>query len=97
MLRAVDYILIIYMMINVASFSLYGADKRRARKGRWRIRESVLLGAAGLMGGVGAWLGMRVFRHKTKHTVFRICVPAAALMQAALMAYVLIRLSGVLG
>jgi len=91
-MRAVHYLLIIYAMINVISFSLYGIDKRRAKKNRWRIRESVLLGVTWLMGGVGAWAGMRVFRHKTKHTAFVISAPLAAALQMILMGYATFRL-----
>lgn len=85
-------LLTLYAMINVVSFTLYGLDKRRAEKNRWRIRERVLLGAAWLMGGVGALVGMRLFRHKTKHAVFVISVPLAAVLQLALVAYAVFRL-----
>lgn len=86
------YLLILYAMINVVSFTLYGMDKLRAKKNRWRIRERVLLGAAWLMGGVGALVGMHLFRHKTKHAVFVISVPLAAVLQLALVAYAVFRL-----
>jgi len=91
-MRAVHYLMIVYAMINVISFSLYGIDKRRAKRNRWRIRESVLLGVTWLMGGVGAWAGMRVFRHKTKHTAFVISAPLAAALQMILMGYATFRL-----
>ncbi len=52
------------------AFILYGADKRRARKGHWRIPESVLLGFGFFGGSIGALLGMYLFRHKTKHWYF---------------------------
>lgn len=87
---------LIFVMINVISFSLYGIDKRRARRNLWRIRESVLLGFTWLMGGVGAYAGMRVFRHKTKHTAFVISAPVAAVLQLALMVFATIRLAGTL-
>ena len=61
--------------INVLAFILYGVDKRRAVRNKYRIRESVLLWMARLGGGVGSWLGIKAFRHKTKHTRFRIVVP----------------------
>jgi len=91
-MRAAHYLMIVYAMINVISFSLYGIDKRRAKRNRWRIRESVLLGVTWLMGGVGAWAGMRVFRHKTKHTAFVISAPLAAALQMILMGYATFRL-----
>ena len=89
MLRA---IWIVFLMLNVISFSLFGLDKQRARRGLWRIRESVLLACTWLMGGAGAWLGMRVFRHKTKHRAFVICTSAASVLQLALMALVTLKL-----
>jgi len=93
-MRALHYLLIVYAMINVVSFAMYGIDKRRAKKNRWRIRESALLGITWLMGGVGAWLGMRIFRHKTKHTAFVVSAPLAAVLQIALMVFATIRLMG---
>ena len=67
------------------TFVLYGVDKRRARRKAWRIPERVLLTATWLMGGVGAYAGMQVFRHKTKHAIFRYSVPTAAILQMILM------------
>lgn len=60
---------------GIVSFVLFGVDKSRARRGEWRIPERVLLGSALLGGGLGALLGMRVFRHKTKHLKFLLGVP----------------------
>lgn len=68
--------LIYYLLIiNVLAFVLYGVDKRRAIQNKYRIRESILLWMARLGGGVGSWLGIKSFRHKTKHTKFMIVVP----------------------
>lgn len=70
----------LWAAINVFVFSLYGADKRRAIRGAWRIPERALLTGTWLLGGVGAWLAMRVFRHKTKHAVFRVSASAGAIL-----------------
>ena len=83
---------IVYLMLNVIAFSLFGLDKQRARRGLWRIRESVLLAVTWLMGGLGAWLGMRVFRHKTQKRVFVISAGVATVLQLALIALATIRL-----
>ena len=83
---------IVYLMLNVIAFSLFGLDKQRARRGLCRIRESVLLAVTWLMGGLGAWLGMRVFRHKTQKRVFVISAGVATVLQLALMALATIRL-----
>ena len=56
----------------------YGVDKRRAKRGAWRIPEKTLLLCTWLLGGVGALIGMRVFHHKTKHRLFTISAPIAA-------------------
>ncbi len=64
------YYLIFLAVMSVIAFLLYGIDKRKAQKNKWRIRESVLLGFGFFGGAVGALLGMKLFRHKTKHWYF---------------------------
>ena len=61
-----------------------------------RSRERELLGATWLMGGVGAYVGMQLFRHKTKHTAFVISAPVAAVLQLLLMAFATLKLTGIL-
>ncbi len=63
------YLLVIAVM-SVLSFFLYASDKRRAKKKRWRIKESVLLSFGFFGGAVGAIAAMKLFRHKTKHWYF---------------------------
>ena len=62
-------------LVNLLAFVMYGIDKKRAMQKRFRIPERTLLWMARLGGGVGSWLGIKLFRHKTKHTRFRILVP----------------------
>jgi uncharacterized membrane protein YsdA (DUF1294 family) len=62
---------------NIIVFALYGLDKYKAQKKKWRISESFLILCAFLMGSVGALLGMQILRHKTKHAKFKILVPIA--------------------
>lgn len=69
-----------YIFINIVAFVLYGMDKAKAKKHKWRIPEKTLLGIAFLGGGPGAFLGMKIFHHKTKHTLFRILVPVAIVL-----------------
>ena len=83
---------IVDLMLNVIAFSLFGLDKQRAKRGLWRIRESALLAVIWLMGGVGAWLGMRLFRHKTQKRRFVISANVASVLQLALIALATIRL-----
>ena len=60
------HLIIIYylLVINAVAFFVYGIDKLKARKGRWRISEATLLLLAIVGGSVGAWLGMKVWHHK---------------------------------
>lgn len=73
-------------MLNLYSFLLMGWDKRCAKKGAWRVPERRLFLAAICFGALGGALGMRVFRHKTKHWYFRIFFPVLLVVQAALIA-----------
>ena len=76
------------LAVNILAFCLYGIDKRRAIKERWRIPETTLLGVALVGGSIGAWAGMQTFRHKTKHWKFKILVPLFFLIQAAGIVYI---------
>ena len=76
--------------LNLAGFILMGADKRRARKGKWRIPEATLFSVAALGGSIGSIAGMYTFRHKTKHKSFVYGMPAILLAQAVL-AFLLLR------
>ena len=77
---------IIYLAaINVITFIMFGADKARAAKGRWRISESALILAALLGGSTGALAGMRIFHHKTKHRKFTIGISVILALQIILM------------
>ena len=78
--------LLYLLIINLLGFVLYGVDKAKSKgKGR-RIPERTLLWVARLGGGVGCWLGMMLFRHKTKHNRFMILVPLWTVLWAAAMA-----------
>jgi len=72
---------------NAAAFVLMGLDKHRARRNKWRIRETTLVLASGLFGALGGTLGMHVFRHKTRHWYFRWGFPAMLAVQCALLAW----------
>ena len=73
------------IVINIVTFVVYGIDKWKAMKGRWRISEFTLLLLAVIGGSIGALLGMRVWHHKTKHLKFKYGVPLILLAQLALL------------
>lgn len=68
-------------IINALSFLLMHIDKEKAKAGRWRIPEATLLGTAFIGGSLGAYLGMRIFRHKTRHPKFSISLPVLLSVQ----------------
>lgn len=75
------------VVINLVSFMMFGIDKYKARRGQWRISEATLLAVAAIGGSLGAWMGMKVWHHKTLHSKFRYGVPIMLLAHIALMAY----------
>jgi uncharacterized membrane protein YsdA (DUF1294 family) len=86
--------LVVIAVMNVVYFSLMGIDKRRARRGVWRISEKALFLTTACFGGLGGVLGMNVFHHKTKHWYFRVFFPVLLIVQIALLAagvYLLMR------
>lgn len=83
-------VLILYLtIINITALIMYGTDKRRAIKKKWRIPEKYLIGVAIAGGSVGAIAGMYLFRHKTKHFKFTFGVPLVLIIQVIIFALVL--------
>lgn len=86
-----QHIIVIYLVaINVATFITYGIDKWKAKRSKWRIRETALLGQAVLGGSVGAWLGMKVWHHKTMHKKFKYGVSATIIIHLTIFGYLII-------
>ena len=86
------YFLLYLLLMNVIAFVFMHADKRRARKNRWRIPERTLIGTAVLGGSIGALIGMYTFRHKTKHPKFTLGVPAILIAQVALAVWLFLKI-----
>lgn len=73
---------------NIFVLILYAADKRYARKGSWRIKESTLIASAFLLGGLGAVCSMCMFRHKTTKIKFRILLPLALALNISIVIWI---------
>ena len=73
--------------INVITFMVYGIDKLKAKKGKWRIPEATLLLLAIVGGSIGAWTGMKVWHHKTLHKKFKYGIPLILIVQIGLCLY----------
>lgn len=84
-----DKLIIVYfIIINIIAFGIYGMDKLKAKQNAWRISEKMLFGVAFLGGSVGAYAGMKVFHHKTRHWYFVVGIPLIFMVQAILALYV---------
>lgn len=73
--------------INALSFFLFGLDKYRAKKKRWRIPEITLFALSLLGGSLGSFLGMQFFRHKTKKLKFQIGIPLCFLLNVLIICF----------
>lgn len=77
-----SYLITYYILaINVITFVIYGIDKLKAKKGKWRTPEACLLGLAVIGGSIGAYLGIKVWHHKTLHKKFKYGIPAIIILQ----------------
>ncbi len=78
------YILSYAVIINIIGYIIMIIDKYKAKKNKWRIRESTIF-IIGLVGGAtGVVLGMTMFRHKTQHKKFYIGMPLIVIVQSIL-------------
>ena len=84
----ITYLLWYLAAVNIVTFTVYGVDKAKARRGAWRVPEKTLFLLPLLGGSVGALLGMLVFRHMTKHWYFVWGIPVILLAQIALAVWV---------
>ena len=82
-----NIILYYLLAVNIATFLLYGIDKYKAKKSKWRISEVTLLTMAAIGGSIGAWAAMRLWHHKTMHKKFKYGIPIIIITQIALVAY----------
>lgn len=70
-----------FLFAGAIDFTLMGVDKRKARRGEWRIPEKTLWCFALLGGAAGGWLGMSCFHHKTRHWYFKYGFPLLAVLE----------------
>ena len=76
------HIILIYLAgINIVTFFLYGIDKLKAKRSKWRVPEATLLWLSVFGGSIGAWLGMKAWHHKTQHKKFKYGVPTIIIIQ----------------
>ena len=74
-------ILLYLLAINLFGFFIMWLDKRKAKKGSWRIPEKTLFIITALGGGIGTIIGMYTFRHKTQKLNFVIGFPFITILE----------------
>ena len=82
-----DVVMPYLVMINALGFAIMGADKRRAIMNQWRIPEKDLFLISAIGGSLGTFVGMYLFRHKTKHWYFVLGMPAILLIHVIIVIY----------
>ena len=82
--------LIYVLLINITGFVMMGADKRKARYAAYRIPEKALFIVSIIGGSIGTWIGMYLFRHKTRHWYFVVFIPIILLLQIAVIVILII-------
>ena len=75
------------IIINLITFIIFGIDKYKAIKDKWRVKEATLLGLSFIGGALGGMLGMYVFRHKTKKFYFFLGIPFMMILHVVLFVY----------
>ena len=78
-------------IINIITFVIYSIDKLKAQKNWWRISESTLLILAIIGGSIGAWMGIKIWHHKTMHKKFKYGIPIIIILQLILVSYILLK------
>lgn len=85
----IEFLQAYLLFMNIVGFSAMGLDKAKAKAGAWRVPEKSLFAFAIFGGGLGVWLGMYAFRHKTKHWYFKYGVPVIVFLELGIAIYFL--------
>ncbi|MCR5734011.1 MAG: DUF1294 domain-containing protein [Lachnospiraceae bacterium] len=88
-MQALKILLIYLSIINLIAFIAFGIDKRKARRGAFRISEGSLFTLAIFGGSLGSLLGMFIFRHKTLKPKFTIGMPVIFTIQLIIILVIL--------
>lgn len=82
------YFCIWLIIINILTFAVFGIDKRKAVKGRFRISELTLFVLSILGGSLGGFIAMHTFHHKTKKWYFKFGIPLILIAQVLLIIFI---------
>ncbi len=87
----VKNIVIYFIIINLIGFFIMWLDKRKAKKGAWRIPEKTLFIITALGGGIGTIAGMYTFHHKTQKIQFVIGFPLITILEVITIIWFLVK------
>ena len=88
-------VLAYFITVNVLGLILFGIDKWKAKHDKWRISEATLLSVTAIGGSIGAWVGMKVWHHKTMHKKFKYGIPLVMVLQFSLLLFTLYWLNSI--
>jgi hypothetical protein len=88
-------VLAYFITVNVLGLVLFGIDKWKAKHDKWRISEATLLSVTVIGGSIGAWVGMKVWHHKTMHKKFKYGIPLVMVLQFVLLLFTLYWLNSI--
>lgn len=83
-----NFLLSYLFVINLVAILAIAIDKSAARSGDARVKESSLLIVAAIGGGIGMYIAMKLFHHKTRKNKFKVGVPAIVLTEIALVSII---------
>ena len=88
MTRIVTLVVLAYLAVmTIVGLIILKADKTKAEKNKWRIKEATLFLVSAIGGSLGTWAGMYLFRHKTKHWYFVVGMPLILIAHIALLVF----------
>ena len=91
-MSTIEKIIIGYVIvINVITLMMYGIDKWKVKHSKWRIPEATLLIMAAVGGSIGAWMGIKLFHHKTLHKKVKYGVPGIFLIQLGIILFIYLK------
>ncbi|KDR52390.1 DUF1294 domain-containing protein [Hoylesella loescheii] len=88
-------VLAYFITVNVLGLVLFGIDKWKAKHDKWRISEATLLSVTVIGGSIGAWVGMKVWHHKTMQKKFKYGIPLVMVLQFSLLLFTLYWLNSI--
>ena len=77
------------VVVSFITFCVYAADKKKAKKGAWRVPEKTLLCLSFFGGAVGGYIAMHMVHHKTKKWYFHFVNVVGLIWQAVLLVYLI--------